>query len=181
MIDFWKSIFEHVLGWPVAAFFLGLLFRKPLTALVERIDHIKAPGDSTELQKEKERELELKLILSSDLRGWNLSENIIFEKICQTNRGSLRASSRKCSLCPENFAAGAELYGGLGDRYTPGTRLTSQYLGPVANWQVPNGPRFSVGTGFGLNDYSPPRIFRVGIAYKAGQIRSLFRRKGARN
>jgi hypothetical protein len=44
MIDFWKSIFEHVLGWPVAAFFLGLLFREPLTALVERIDHIKAPG-----------------------------------------------------------------------------------------------------------------------------------------
>ncbi len=149
--------------------------------------------DSNELQKEKERELELKLILSSDLRGWNLSENIIFEKNLSnqpwefgyslgTSRPlRLRASSRKCSLCPENFAAGAELYGGLGDRHTPGTRLTSQYLGPVANWQVPNGPRLSVGTGFGLNDYSLPRIFRVGIAYEPGQIRSLFRRKGARN
>src|ERR1039458_1064659 len=147
--------------------------------------------NTSELQNEKMREVELKLILSSDAKGWNLSENLIFEKNLSNSPWEfgyalgasrplrLRPSERKCSMCPENFAAGAELYGGLGDRYTPGTRLTSHYFGPVANWQIPNGPRFSFGTEFGLNDYGLPRIYRVGIAYEPGQIRSLFRRKGA--
>ena len=44
MLDIWKTIIEHVLSWPVAALFLGLLFRRPLTALIARISSIKAPG-----------------------------------------------------------------------------------------------------------------------------------------
>ena len=44
MPGIWQSVMEHVLGWPVAALFLGLLFRKPLTELVGRINNIKAPG-----------------------------------------------------------------------------------------------------------------------------------------
>ncbi len=143
-------------------------------------------------RKEKAREAELKLILSSDARGWNFSENLIFEKNLNNSPWEfgyalgasrplrLRASADRCSLCAENFAAGAEMYGGLGDRYTPGTRLTSHYLGPVASWQLPNGPRFSFGTGFGLNDSSLPQIFRVGVAYEMGQIGTMFRRKGGR-
>ncbi len=163
-------------------------------SVLEIVGHDGKPDFSestSELQKEKMRELELKLILSSDLKGWNVSENLIFEKDLSNMPWEfgyafgasrplrLRASDHKCSLCPENLSVGTELYGGLGDRYTPGTRLTSQYLGPVANWQIPNGPRFSLGTGFGLNGYSLPRIYRVGIAYEPGQIGSLFRRKGA--
>jgi hypothetical protein len=147
--------------------------------------------DTSEVRKEKKREVELKLILSSDVKGWNLSENLIFEKnltnspwefgyaVGASRPLRLRASERKCSLCLENFSAGAELYGGLGDRYTPGTRLTSQYFGPVTNWQIPNGPRLSAGAGFGLNDYSLPGIYRVGVAYDLGQIRSLLQRKEA--
>lgn len=44
MPDFWKTVIEHVLGWPVAAIFLCLLFKKPLTDLVGRINSIKGPG-----------------------------------------------------------------------------------------------------------------------------------------
>jgi hypothetical protein len=44
MLDFWKTIVGDVLSWPVAAFILVLLFRKPLSELIGRINNIKAPG-----------------------------------------------------------------------------------------------------------------------------------------
>jgi len=143
--------------------------------------------DMHETRKEKLREAELKLILSSDLKGWNVSENVIFEKnlanspwefgyaLAASRPLRLRASATPCTFCLENFSAGAEMYGGLGDRYTPGLHNTSQYAGPVAQWQILNGPRISFGTGFGLNDYSLPHITRIGVAYEFNQ---LFRRKG---
>ena len=62
------------------------------------------------------------------------------------------------------------MYGGLGDRYNAGLHNTSQYLGPVVGWQIPNGPRLSFSPSFGLNDYSLDHIFRVGVAYEVGQI-----------
>ena len=37
-------------------------------------------GSNAEARQEKKRELELKLILGSNFRGWNISENIIAEK-----------------------------------------------------------------------------------------------------
>ena len=136
---------------------------------------------------ETKREVELKLILSSDVKGWNLSDNLIFEKNLNNSPWEfgyalgasrplrLRASANRCVFCPQNFTAGAEMYGGLGDRHTPGLHDTSHYAGPVAAWQVPNGPRLSFEAGFGLNNYSLPYILRVGVAYEIGQI---FRRKG---
>jgi hypothetical protein len=139
------------------------------------------------LRQEKQREAELKLILSSDAKGWNFAENAIFEKnlnnspwefgyaLAASRPLSLRASGVRCTFCSQNVSAGAELYGGLGDRYTPGLHNTSQYAGPVAGWQIPNGPRFSLGAGFGLNDYSLPHLFRVSVAYEFGQV---FRRSG---
>jgi hypothetical protein len=44
MIEFWKSVVEHILSWPVAAFVLGMVFRRPLTELVGRIINIKGAG-----------------------------------------------------------------------------------------------------------------------------------------
>ena len=136
---------------------------------------------------EKKREVELKLILSSDVKGWNVSENLTFEKNLNNSPWEfgyalgasrplrLRASASRCLFCAQNVTAGAEMYGGLGDRHTPGLHDTSHYAGPVAAWQVPNGPRLSFEAGFGLNNYSLPHILRVGVAYEVGQI---FRRKG---
>jgi hypothetical protein len=127
-------------------------------------------------RQEKNRELELKLILSSNFKGWNLSENLIFEKnlnnspwefgyaIGASRPLKLAASAKKCAFCPEKFAAGAEMYGGLGDRYTLGLHDTSQYLGPVINWSAPSGWTLSFSPQFGLNDFSVPHIYRFGVS-----------------
>jgi hypothetical protein len=82
---------------------------------------------NADARQDVEREMELKLILSSNAKGWNFSENFISEKNVQTSepwefgyalgtsrRLSLKASAKKCTFCAENFAAGLELYGGLG-------------------------------------------------------------------
>ena len=139
-------------------------------------------GPVAEALQEKKREVEFKLILSSDAKGWNFSENLIFEKnltnspwefgyaMAMSRPLRLRASSRRCVVCAQNFTGGAELYGGLGDRYTPGLHNTSQYLGPVIGWQLPHSMRLAFEQGFGLNDYSLDHIFRVGVAYEVGQI-----------
>lgn len=155
-----KSVLE-VVGHDGASDFLGLV---------------------AEARQEKKREVEFKLILSSDAKGWNFSENLILEKnltnspwefgyaMAMSRPLQLRASTRRCVVCAQNFTAGAELYGGLGDRYTPGFHNTSQYLGPVIGWQLPHSMRLAFEQGFGLNDYSLDHIFRVGVAYEVGQV-----------
>ena len=86
---------------------------------------------------EKKREAELRLILSSNFKGWNLAENLIAEKNLAGNPWefgysvgisrplSLLASPQACLWCRENFSVGAELYGGLGDRHSFGLSNTS--------------------------------------------------------
>ncbi len=137
---------------------------------------------------EKEREIELKLILGSDFRGCNLSENLIAEKnlaggpwefgyaLAASRPLKLAASTRKCAFCREKFQAGVEMYGGLGDGHSFGTRLTSHYLGPTVNWSAPNGMTLSFSPQFGLNHYSIPRLYRFGIRYEIEQFLSRFRR-----
>jgi hypothetical protein len=131
---------------------------------------------------EKKRELEFKLILGSNFRGWNISENIIAEKnlagtpwefgyaIAASRPLKLLASARKCSFCAEKFAAGIEMYGGLGDRYTFGLHNTSHYFGPTINWKSPASITLSFGPQFGLNDFSIPRLYRFGISYEVDQL-----------
>jgi hypothetical protein len=72
------------------------------------------------------------------------------------------------------LAAGIEMYGGLGDRYSLGTQATSHYLGPAINWTSPNGMTFSFSPQFGLNDYSLPRLYRFGASYEIDQVLSHF-------
>src|SRR5689334_9361375 len=69
--------------------------------------------------REKEREAELRLILSSNFKGWNLAENMIAEKnlagepwefgyaIGASRPLSMAASANPCTFCRENFTAGA--------------------------------------------------------------------------
>lgn len=143
---------------------------------------------NAEARQEKERELEFKLILGSNFRGWNLSENIIATKNLSNEPWEfgyawgvsrplkLAASAHDCTFCAEKFQAGMEMYGGLGDRYSFGTRLTSHYAGPTINWAAPNGMTFSFSPQWGLNDYSIPRVYRFGIAYEIDQIWGRLRR-----
>ena len=133
-------------------------------------------------RSERKREAELKLILSSNFKGWNVSENLIFEKnlsnepwefgyaVGASRPMALKARPQDCAVCPENFALGAEMYGGLGDRYSPGLHNTSHYLAPVVAWQMPNGPTFKASPSFGLNDNSHGFLMRFGVSYEFGQI-----------
>jgi len=140
-------------------------------------------------RSDKEREAELKLILSSNYRGWNFSENIISEKnlaaepwefgysLGVSRPLGLKAGARGCSFCRENIVAGVEMYGGLGDRYSFGLKDTSHYIAPVFQWQPPSGPSFKISPGFGLNNYSQHFLMRFGVSYEIPQIGALLRGK----
>lgn len=135
-----------------------------------------------------EKSIEGKLILSSNFKGWNVSENFIAEKnisnepwefgyaIATARPLVLAASSHKCWLCLQNFDAGAELYGGLGTRYSFGLKQTSQYAGPTVDFRTPAGVTYSFSPQFGLNDNSIGTLWRFKISYEVQQLRDLFRR-----
>lgn len=131
--------------------------------------------------------VEGKLLLSSNVRGWNISENFISEKNVNNNPWefgyavatsrplALAGGVRQCYLCRHNFDVGAEVYGGLGTRYSFGFKDTSHYAGPTADFRVPNGPTISFSPQFGLSDNSVGVLWRFKVAYEIQQFRDLFR------
>jgi len=139
-------------------------------------------------RRETERELELKLILSSNTHGWNISENFITEKALNGSEPwgfgyalgvsrplTLVGGAKNCFFCRQNFAAGAELYGGLGDLDGFGLKATSHYLGPTLGFDIPNGPSITFSPNFGLNDNSVGVIYRFTVSY---EIQQIFHRRG---
>src|SRR6476469_934425 len=140
-------------------------------------------------RSEKKREVELKLILSSNFKGWNMAENMIAEKniagepwefgyaVAVSRPLALVASANECRFCRENFSLGAELYGGLGDRYSFGLHDTSHYLAPTMAFHMPGGPTFSVSPSAGLNSNSHGFLLRFGVSYEVNQFVSRLRRK----
>jgi hypothetical protein len=154
-------------------------------ALLEVVGHdIRADFLTRNDRSEKKREAELKLILSSNFRGWNVSENTIAEKnlagtpwefgyaVGASRVLALAVSSKPCTFCRENFALGAELYGGLGERYSFGLSDTSHYLGPVVTWNIPRGPTLRLSPNFGLNSNSNGFLFRFMLSYEIEQFLS---------
>ena len=124
-----------------------------------------------------DHELEFKLLLSSTFKGWNVAVNPLFTKnlspaepwefgyaLGASRPLALKARARNCSFCPENFVAGAELYGGLGDAESPGLHETSHYLAPAMAWNLPSGWTVRVSPGFGLNDNSHRLLLRWGLS-----------------
>jgi hypothetical protein len=140
-----------------------------------------------EARSDVEREFELKLILGSNFRGWNLSENFIAEKNINGNPWefgyawaasrplALVARAQSCVFCPEKFQAGVEMYGGLGDTDGFGLHETSHYIGPTVNWTAPNGMTLSFSPQFGLSDVSVGHLYRFGISYEIDQFWSKVR------
>jgi hypothetical protein len=153
-------------------------------SLLEIVGHDGVDEFATRAERaEKERELELKLILSSNARGWNFAENFTAEKnfaagepwefgyaVGVSRALSQKASPRPCTFCRENFALGAEMYGGLGDTDGFGLANTAHYLAPTVTWRVPAGPTFRLSPGFGLNGHSNGFLLRVGVTYEFEQI-----------
>ena len=141
------------------------------------------------LRKEVERSIEGKLILSSNVKGWNFSENTIAEKAMNENEPwefgyalaaahplAVKGSSRRCTFCRQNFDAGAELFGGLGTRYSFGLRQTEQYFGPTLAFNTSKGVTLKFSPEFGLNDNAAGVLWRFGVSYEIEQLRDWFRR-----
>ena len=137
------------------------------------------------LRKEEKNELEFKLLLSTTYKGWNFVENTTAVKnlsnepwelgyaLGASRPLALKASAQRCSFCRENFVAGVEMYGGLGDRYNFGLRDTSHYLAAVAAWNLPQGWAVRISPGFGLNDNSSRFVLRWGLSREISGFGSM--------
>lgn len=132
-----------------------------------------------ELREHTANELEAKLILSSSVRGWNISENVTFEKNFSESEGiefgysvgmsrslASLASGSACRFCRENFVLGVEAYGGLGSSVETGLAETRHYFGPVLAWRLNERTTFKASPAFGLTEASDRYLVRFGIAYE---------------
>ncbi len=129
-------------------------------------------------RQERAREMELKLILSSNYKGWNFTENTLAVKnlsnepwefgyaLGASRPLALKGAAHKCSFCLQHFIAGVEMYGGLGDRYSFGLHDTSHYLAPGLAWNLPSGWTFRIEPTFGLNGNSHEFLLRWGASYE---------------
>lgn len=163
-------------------------------ALLEVVGHdgkADIAEDTGDARFEKKRELEAKLILSSHFKGWTIAENFIVEKNVRhapfefgyaagvSRPLALAARPDRCSLCPENFQVGVEMYGGLGTHESFGLTETSHYVAPTVAWTLASGTTFKVSPGFGVTGTSAGFLLRFGVSYEVAQIgraaRGLFR------
>ncbi len=144
-------------------------------------------GPNAEARREHAHEGELKLILSSNLKSWNISENFIAEKnlghepwefgyaVGATRPLKTLSSGRECIFCAEKLSAGLEAYGGLGDTDSLTLHDTSHYIAPLLGWQLPRGMRLSFSPGFGITSSSLGRVYRAGLAWELPQVSTWFR------
>jgi hypothetical protein len=128
-------------------------------------------------RQEHNHELEFKLLLSKTFKGWNVAVNPLATKnllpsdpwefgyaIGASRPLALKASAKRCNFCPENFIAGLEIYGGLGDTQSFGLHETSHYLAPAIAWNLPSGWTLRLSPGFGLNENSHRLLLRWGVS-----------------
>jgi hypothetical protein len=138
---------------------------------------------NAEARRERKRELEAKLILGSNFRGWNLSENFVAEKnvghapfefgyaVGLSRPLALAARPEPCRFCPENFRAGVEVYGALGTHEHFGLAGgTSHYVAPTIAWELANGTTLQISPGFGVTQSSLPFLLRFGVSYEISQF-----------
>jgi len=137
------------------------------------------------------REIELKLILSSNYKGWNFTENTIAAKNLSNHPWefgyglgasrplALKGAAQRCNFCLQHFIAGVEMYGGLGDRWSFGLHDTSHYLAPGLAWNLPSGWTFRLAPTFGLNGNSHQFLLRWGVSYEISgfgrMVQSMFK------
>jgi hypothetical protein len=132
-----------------------------------------------DLRRDRAHELEWKVILSSAVGSWNVSENIIFEKNLSEAEGlelgysvgasrslGTLASGSACHFCRENFLVGVEAYGGLGSTEGTTLREARHFIAPVLGWHVSERSTLKLSTGFGLTEPSDRVLVRVGWAYE---------------
>ncbi len=141
------------------------------------------------LRQDTERSIETKLILSSNFKGFNISENFIAEKAVNSSESAEfgyalavahpladRGGRKRCTFCRQNVAVGAELFGGLGTTDQFGLKQTQQYAAPTVALNTPHGLTFKFSPEFGLNDNAAGVLWRFGASYEIQQFRDYFRR-----
>jgi len=141
------------------------------------------------LRKEHKHELGFKLLLSSNFKGWNVAVNPIVTKnllpsepwefayaIGTSRPLMLKASPNRCNFCLENFVAGVEMYGGLGDVQSAGLHDTSHYLAPTVAWNLPSDWTLHLSSGFGLNQNSHRLLLRWGLSHEFSGFGEAVRR-----
>lgn len=126
-----------------------------------------------------DHELEFKLLLSKTWKGWNVAVNPLATRnllpsepwefgyaLGASRPLALEASPEACNFCRENFIAGVELYGGLGDAESFGLHDTSHYLAAALAWNLPSGWTVRFSPGFGLNPDSHRLLVRWGLSHE---------------
>ena len=92
---------------------------------------------------------------------------------------ALAATPYQCTFCRENFTAGIEMYGGLGEWGNMTLHGTSQYIAPTLAWNLPSGTTLRVSPGFGLTGESHGTLIRFGVSHEFSgfgqQVKRLFR------
>lgn len=141
-----------------------------------------------------DHEMELKLLLSRNFKGWNVAVNPLATKnllpsepwefgyaVGASRPLALAASANECNFCRENFIAGVEMYGGLGDAQSFGLHETSHYIAPAVAWNLPSGWTVRLSSGLGLNANSHGLLLRWGLSREFegfGEVVSRLLRKG---
>ncbi len=146
----------------------------------EIVGHAK-PSDEplSDLRRETAREIEAKLILSSNVKNWNISENFIVEKNLTEDEGfefgyalgvfrplSTLASGAECRFCREKLVAGLELYGGLGGTEQFGFKDTAHFLAPALVWNISGTHAVKISPAFGLTGNSARMLLRFGYTFE---------------
>ena len=130
-----------------------------------------------DLAEDHTNELEGRLILSSWIGRWNVSENFILEKNLSESEGVefgyavgvsrpvAGSGTDGCRFCAGSLVVGVEAYGGLG---TTGdaSGATRQFIAPVLAWHVTGGSVLKVSTGFGLTSTSDRFLLRFGFVFE---------------
>ncbi len=136
-------------------------------------------GPIADLRREHAHEIEGKLILSSTVRAWNVSENLVFEKNLSENEGiefgysvgvsrplGRLASGNECRFCRENFVVGVEAYGGLGSSIEHSLTDTRHFIAPVVGWRLSPDTTLTASVGRGLTAASDKYLVRVAYTYE---------------
>lgn len=130
------------------------------------------------LRQDKARELETRLILSSDFKNWNISENFIAEKNFSADEGCefgyafgvyhplQTAAAGNGVFNRKNFVAGIEAYGGLGSTNQFGFKDTAQYIAPGLMWRLSESSTLKLSPGFGLTSGSARMLVRASYSFE---------------
>ncbi len=121
----------------------------------------------SDLRQQRSHEIEGKLVLSSDVRGWNISENAIIEKNLSRVEGIEYGYAVAAShALGAKLNVGVEAFGGLGSSIERSLDETRHFVAPVLGWRVTDRTTLKASVGVGLSQPSDRYLFRIGWTYE---------------